>query len=340
MSYRLKTTGLLLNDDGELIEKGYATSLIKTYNRSSIKASKLRIKEWDYYAVLSEEHGIALTIADNGYMGFVSATVFDFVKKKEISNSIMTILPMGKMNLPHTSTKGETVFENKNCKIIFSTKGDERIVDFEWNNFYNGKDLKGLIQLKKSINDDSLVIATPFKENKKAFYYNQKINNLKASGFYVLGEEKKYFGDKKNFGVLDWGRGVWTYKNTWYWGSLSTLHNNKDFGFNIGYGFGDTSKATENIIFYDGKSHKISDVYFNIPPDSFMKPWTFTSNDNRFNMNFQPILDRHSSANFVVLKSNQHQVFGLFTGEIILDDGLKIEIEDELGFAEKVFNKW
>jgi hypothetical protein len=35
-----------------------------------------------------------------------------------------------------------------------------------------------------------------------------------------------------------------------------------------------------------------------------------------------------------------HQVFGLFTGTLVLDDGTKIELKDSLGFAEKVHNKW
>ncbi|MEI3102134.1 MAG: DUF2804 family protein [Oscillospiraceae bacterium] len=65
--------------------------------------------------------------------------------------------------------------------------------------------------------------------------------------------------------MLDWGRGVWTYHNTWYWGSASYHVNGVPFGWNIGYGFGDTSAASENMLFYKGKAHKLSQVKFNIP---------------------------------------------------------------------------
>ena len=47
-----------------------------------------------------------------------------------------------------------------------------------------------------------------------------------------------------------------------------------------------------------------------------------------------------ADTNVLILRSNQHQVFGLFTGYFILDDGTKVEIKNEIGFAEKVFNKW
>ena len=84
-----------------------------------------------------------------------------------------------------------------------------------------------------------MVIATPF-DKKGCFYYNRKINCLKAQGFYSLNGEKKPIN---GFGVLDWGRGVWTYSNTWYWSSLSCKSNDLTVGFNLGYGFGNTSAA-------------------------------------------------------------------------------------------------
>ena len=98
------------------------------------------------------------------------------------------------------------------------------------------------------------------------------------------------------------------------------------------------------MLFYDGKAHKLSQVTFNIPmkdgKEDYLSPWTFTSDDGRFEMNFTPIMDRASNTDFVILGSNQHQVFGKFTGSAILDDGTKIDVKDFVGFAEKVSNKW
>ena len=57
-------------------------------------------------------------------------------------------------------------------------------------------------------------------------------------------------------------------------------------------------------------------------------------------MDFVPIIDRHTDSNAVVIRSNQHQVFGRFTGSAVLDDGTVIKIKDFIGFAKKVHNKW
>ena len=57
-------------------------------------------------------------------------------------------------------------------------------------------------------------------------------------------------------------------------------------------------------------------------------------------MEFKPIINRASKTDVGIICSDQNQIFGLFTGTMILDDGTKVEIKDFLGFAERVFNKW
>ena len=190
-----------------------------------------------------------------------------------------------------------------------------------------------------------MVIATPFAEKKTAFYYNRKVIGMRASGTVWFDRKKYKFTPGNSYGLLDWGRGVWTYDNTWYWGAGQGVAEGHRFGFNIGYGFGDTSAASENMLFYDGAAHKLEDVAFLIPKDEkgrelYTEPWRFTSSDGRFEMAFTPIIDRKAKISLGVIMSDQHQVFGRFTGTAVLDDGRRIKLEDFLGFAEKVRNKW
>ena len=156
----------------------------------------------------------------------------------------------------------------------------------------------------------------------------------------LLRRQGYIFNPETDYGTLDWGRGVWTYDNTWYWGSGNKKINGKPFGFNIGYGFGDTSKASENMLFYDGKCHKLDDVTFHIPTDSYTDPWTFTSSDGRFEMDFMPIIDRSAKINAGIIVTDQHQVFGKMSGKVILDDGMILDIQELTCFAEKVHNKY
>ena len=312
------------------------------YCRDEIKAGKLRIKEWDYYLITDGHIGLALTIADNGYMGLDSISFLHFDEGWEQTKSPMRLFPRGKTGLPETSVDGASEIARGGYAMAFYHEDDARCLTFHMDNF-RGKDaIEGIVRLTDEPRE-SIVIATPF-DKPKHFYYNQKINCLRAEGWIELGDQRFELTPDRFFAVLDWGRGVWTYHNTWYWGSASGLLDGVPFGWNIGYGFGNTAAASENALFYDGTLHKLSRVTFEIPQKDgkfdYLAPWKFTSDDNRFYMDFTPVLDRSACMNVGVLKSDQHQVFGHFTGRVTLDDGTVLPVRDFFGFAERVENKW
>ena len=343
MQHEITSAIPLLDDRGNLTEPGYAKKLLPVYDRTKVKGGFARLKEWDYYYVGNHRFGVAMTVADNSYMGLDSISFLSFEGTPwEITKSPMRILPMGKTSLPTSSAAGLTTISGKDYHLTFEVSQGKRVLTGHMDNFKDGQAIEIDLTLTREP-EESLVICTPFEKNAH-FYYNQKINCMRAEGTVTIGDLVCTFSPEDSFGVLDWGRGVWTYKNTWYWGSASGLCGGADFGFNIGYGFGDTSAATENMLFYAGKAHKLSAVTFHIPmkdgKEDYLSPWKFTSDDGRFEMDFQPVLDRASNTDFKVLGSDQHQVFGRFSGTAVLDDGTRLEISDLFGFAEKVMNKW
>jgi len=329
----------LLNEHGFLANPGYALQPLFEYSRKEIAASKWRIKEWDYYATLNDRFGVSFTIADLGYSFLISAVMLDFVKKTQTKKTKIGWFSFGKLKLSSTSETGNVSYHGSGFDFDFIRETHQRKLICKIKDYLPGIDLDSELIIQAHL-DDSIVMATPWKENKKAFYYNQKINCMPTSGYVSIGNDKYLFKPEDSFTVLDWGRGVWTYKNTWYWGSASGVVNGKRFGFNIGYGFGDTSQASENIIFYDGVGHKLDQVTFEIDTTNYMNPWKFTSNDHRFELVMEPLIDRKDNTNFVIIKNLGHQVFGKYSGYVILDDGSKLEIKELLGFAEQITNHY
>ena len=338
----------LLNREGNLTEPGWARGLLWDYHRPDIRASGMRIKEWDYYLVVGDACAVAFTLSDDGYVGLQSVSLLELGEHPwEHTETILDAFPMGKFHLPGNSSAGDIVYDKGRLQLSYCLEEIEgkrvRHIRSNFADFYQKKPFSCDIVLEEP-DMDTMVIATPWDKDGH-FYYNQKINCLRAEGWIELGSRRYELTKDKFFAVLDWGRGVWTYHNTWYWGSASGELDGIPFGWNIGYGFGDTSAATENVLFYDGKIHKLGEVKFEIPMDEdgfedFMKPWVFTSDDNRFYMNFTPVLDRSAFMSAGVVLSDQHQVFGHFTGRITLDDGTVLPVRDFFGFAEKVENKW
>ena len=340
----------LLDERGMLTQPGWATSPVWEYDRSSIKASVLRIKEWDYYLVNDEEYGLALTIGDMGYAALVSASLLDFNTGTFATESTLGVLPLGRLGLPSTSALGTTSYSDKRVKMRFDVADGMRRLEVEFEDFKDGETLLAEIVLDKEPRD-SMVIATPWLEDDYAFYYNQKIIGMRAIGSFRLGAFEHKFYDRDTFGLLDWGRGVWTRDNTWYWSAAQGLQQGRRFGFNLGYGFGDTSAASENMVFVDGKAHKLGRVDFGIPVrdesakkvgDRFdlMRPWHFTDDEGRLDLTFTPEIDRCDYLDFKAIVSDQHQVFGLFDGWVLLDNGTRFDICALRGFAEAVHNMY
>lgn len=354
-SHEITEKQLLLNSNGDLLQPGWARSQLFEYHRKDIKAPKFRIKEWDYYMVIhdggesGESYGVAFTISDDGYVGLqsVSLLLLNSDHPWEHTETVLNVFPMGKLHLPETSDEGDCNYEDKRLKLHYKKTSSSREISCVFHDFFEGKTLRAKIDLEQP-DMESMVIATPW-DKPKHFYYNQKINTMKAKG-YVEFDGKRYdFSPEEDYGTLDWGRGVWTYDNTWYWGSGNGLIDGHDFGFNIGFGFGNTKNATENVIFYDKKIHKLDDVSIEIPNDidlydmdspHYMEPWRISESNHRFEMEFLPILDRFAKMDFKVIVSDQHQVFGRLDGFAVLDDGTKIEVRNRLCFIEKVHNKY
>lgn len=336
------TEGKLL-ENGRLAQAGYSTKTVRHYDRKDIKGHAWRIKEWDYYIVTDGKKAVALTVADNSYMSLVSASFLDFEHPSYKTTSEMKFFTFGKLNLPSCPENGNVDYRSGRSSFTFEKCENRRILSCKMDKFWDGTPFECQFELT-DFPHDQMTIATPF-DKPHAFYYNTKINCMRAKGHCIVKGQKFEFDSENSLETLDWGRGIWTYKNTWYWGSLQTrLDSGETFGFNLGYGFGDTSAASENMLFADGIAHKLDQVVFEIPQkdgkDDFLSPWKIHDNEGRLSLDFFPVLDRTDITDLGVLASKQHQVFGKFRGEAILDDGRKVKIDNRLGFAEKVFNKW
>lgn len=337
----------LLNERGTVSEPGWARTPVWTYNRENIKAPWFRRKEWDYYLFNTDEFAVAFTISDLGYIGMLSVSYLDLVKGTEHTESELVLLPKGKkFGLGADVSDCNASCDTKRLHMTFERAGKGRRIRCSFKDFDKAKHADLYADLTVYEPDmEAVYIATPWAEKETAFYYNCKMNCLTAEGTVTCGNIKKRVTRDKCAGVLDWGRGVWTYDNTWFWGTGSGWLGNELFGLNLGYGFSDRSSASENGIYYKGRIHKLETVSFDIPktPDgkrAFLEEWTVNSADGRLRSKFKPILDRSACMDFKVIISDQHQVFGKLTGTFVTDDGETLEFKDFICALEVVRNKY
>ncbi|MBA4375773.1 MAG: DUF2804 domain-containing protein [Anaerolinea sp.] len=341
--YLLKGPGKLLNADGNLSQTGWATRQVLDCNLEDCHFYRLkfmqgmRIKVWDYYAVTTPTHFFSFTISDIGYLGMVFAYVIEFATGKYEEQTLSIPFASG-VKIPRNSTSGESLYQGGGKNLRFDVDGSKRTLSVRWPGF-GATTLNAELEFIVPAEHESMTIAIPIPG--KRFYYNRKINCMPASGWVEYQGNRFEIQPETCLGNLDWGRGVWEYESFWVWASASGfLKDKRRIGLNLGFGFGDTSAATENCFVLEGKVHKLGGVKFAYNNKNFMAPWTMVSPDGRLDLVFTPFFERVAKTDLKILRSEVHQMFGRYNGSAVTDDGKKIEISGLIGWAEEHNARW
>ena len=339
----LQAPGRLLDAHGNLTSIGWATKPLLEANLEACQFYSLRflqwlrIKQWDYYAITTPSHFFSFTISDVGYLGMVFAYVIEFASGFYQEKTLTIPLATG-VKLPRTSEEGICGVQKGNIHLQFETHQAQRHLSVKWPGF-GGSQLAAEVDLSELPWHESMNIVIPIRD--KRFYYNRKINCMPASGWVDYGSQHHVLTPETCLASLDWGRGVWEYRSFWVWASASGfLQDRRRIGLNLGYGFGDTSAATENCFILDGSIHKLDQVTFTYGNHNFKSPWKMVSPDGRLELTFTPFFERVARSNALVLMSEVHQMFGRYNGTVVTDGGEVIEIKDLIGWAEEHHARW
>ncbi|HSN73635.1 MAG TPA: DUF2804 domain-containing protein [Anaerolineae bacterium] len=343
--HELTTPSPLLTPRGRLSQVGWARQPLLDCNLEAARfypallrpLQRLRIKRWDYYGVTTPERFFSVTLADLGYAGQAFIYTVDFASGHYHEETVTIPFSRG-VQLPRNSTEGESRYDNGQLRLSFQTTPAGRRLQVQWPNFA-GQPVSADISLRLAPEHESTVVVIPIAGQR--FYYNRKVNCLPAEGTLQIGDQRTEITPDACLGNLDWGRGVWEYRSFWVWASASGfLPDGRTVGLNLGFGFGDTSAATENTLTLAGRIHKLGQVDFSYDPADYRRPWRMTAPDGRLDLTFTPFVERVASTNLLVITSQVHQMFGRYAGQIQTDDGEIIQVDGLTGFAEEHHARW
>ena len=332
----ITTTQQLLDRKGNLLSAGYARHMNFVYDKKKTKLPSLRLKEWDFYQVhFDDRYVLQLTLGHVSYAMQISAALLDlttgqkreFGLLKRCTRAFKAAMPCN----PEVANK--ISYESKNLQVLLETTDKYRTLCLTATDFYGIKAEITLMLTNVNKAKEKMVIATPFFK-KRRWYLNYKENCFVVNGRARI--EDVCYDIKNGFGLLDWGRGVWPYKHSWVWGNGGTKVNGKHFGFNIGWGFGNTEAATENMFFYDNKAYKLGHVKEIAVGDNFR----YVDDEGRFEFEVETLFDNHTRTRMLWVNNECHQRFGIWRGKVKLDDGRVIEVPPFTAFCEHANNKW
>jgi len=344
MQTEITTPSPLLDLRGNLVQVGWARQPFLDCNLGNARfyalrpLQFLRLKRWDYYGLTTPGLFFSVTLAHLGYAGTVFLYTLDFRTGELIEETLL--VPLGKgIELPRNSTQGNSHFDNGQVHMDFRLEGATRHLQVDWPGYNKGEGISADVVLQCPPTHESMTIVIPI--HGRRFYYNRKLNCLPATGWIQRAQSRIEVKPERDLGNMDWGRGVWEYRSFWVWASASGfLSDGRTLGLNLGYGFGDTSAATENAFILNGRVHKLEQVDFSYDNANFLKSWTMKSPDGRLNLQFVPFKERVAKSDVPFIHSEVHQNFGHYSGTLCTDEGEPIQVHDLIGFAEEHHAQW
>ena len=318
---------------------GWARYPHVVYDPLRISSPRRFASESDRYILSSPTHLVVFEILDDGCMGYAFISVVSLKDKTRSTQTYRNFFPLGSFKLPRDSDSGSAKYQQKKMSLDFTVMDEGvRIITVDIPNFGRKRSLRGKVVLSPPPEAQSLVTHMPWRGIGNAFSYSRRSPWYFAEGVMQTDTAEIVFTRETAWGIFDWNRGVRPSSDLRFWASGCGMAEDRQVGFSVGYNSADSALGTENAFFLDGKLHKLDQVSFHLPLDRH-EPWRFTSNDNRLEMILSPNQDRFESHQMFLYSLKRRQLFGSFSGRVILDDGSELQFQDICGMAERRKNR-
>lgn len=325
----------VMDEAGRPQNFGWARFPFFEYDHNLVRAPRGRVSEGDRYVLFSPGHMVIFEVLDDGYLGYVFASVISLKDKSRSSHIIVTPFSLGSFDLPGGSESGSIKFSRKKVLLNFAAMdGGARIIKADFPKLSHRHSVRGEVVLTPPEDAESLATHMPWRGKRGAFSCLRRSPCYFAEGVIQFGSSEIVFTRGNAWGIFDWNRGVRPRSDLRFWAAGCGKIEDRIAAFNVGYSSADSAAGTENAFFLDGRIHKLDQVSFHMPSDRYM-PWRFTSNDNRLEMTFTPHQERDENHQLFFYSLKRRQLFGSFSGRVVLDDGSEFTFRNITGMAER-----
>lgn len=289
-----------------------------------------RNKRWEYWAVTTPTHLLALTVSSLDFAAVHEVWVHDRATGTSYGGSVVSPLG-GSVTLPGSLAAGPARASTPALTIeLDEVPGGTRLrarhstVSFD-------------VIAERPEGHEALGVVVPW--SRRLFQYTVKDVARPAHGTVTIDGEEFAVPAGESWAVLDHGRGRWPYSIHWNWGAASGTSDGHVIGVQVGGKWTDGTGSTENALLVDGRLHKISEeLTWVYDPGDWLAPWRI--HGELADLRFTPFFDKVSAMNLLVVSSSTHQCFGHYTGWMASDTGERVRVDGLLGWAEAVHNRW
>lgn len=289
-----------------------------------------RNKRWEYWAVTTPDHLLALTVSSLDFAAVHEVWIFDRRTERAVHHSAIGVghrsatLPANLEQGPARARQGALSID------IEEEAGGTRLRASIPGGSFD-------VFAARPDGHERLAVVVPW--NRRRFQYTVKDVARPASGTVTIGETTTTIDESDAWATLDHGRGRWPYDMRWNWGAGSgRLADGRVAGVQVGGQWTDGTGSVENSFLLGTRLHKISaQLQWTYDTADYLKPWRITGGG--LNAVFTPFYNKRSRTNLFVFSSSTDQCFGHWSGTFDTGDEL-VTFAGLTGWAEDVHNRW
>lgn len=337
----------LLDEKGNLAVCGWARHNFFEYERRLAKP-RSRVKEWDFYTISDGKFVLVFEFFNITLAAFAGLILIDLENKKIVNCGNTKLFARHSCLLPRLSDV-PNFFRYDRAGVVCQFDTRRNCKKLEYTGRLKGKKIAVNVNIDIDKDYEGLTTVTPLDKPNQFFLANKQFAMRAEGKIIVDGKVLHEFKKDDSFATMDWGRGLWPYKGQWYWANGAQEiefpdGTNHDFGFDFTWAINENANDLEAGLVVDGKIHKLGACSVEKFPgdnNSWMKEWHLKTEDGRFDATMTPIFDNCNNGIVLgIAGQNVHQVFGIWNGYGILDDGTKVEFKNMTAFCEYVISKW
>jgi hypothetical protein len=329
----------LCTPDGSTLDAAARGWSRRPLHRANLDGSFGRNKRWDYWAVLAGDLVVSAVYSDIDHLGLADVWWADLPTGE--SGGLGVVGPSDEFELPERPGTAPLRVARDGLDLqIVNDDGGTRLVA-AWTE-PDGQ--PGALDVMVALPDghESLNVVIPWSDT--VFNFTSKHQARPAVGTLTVGGRRWPIGGPdapEAWGVLDVGRGRWPSEIAWNWGGGAGRSGSHVVGLQIGAKWTEGTGFTENGVIVDGRLSKIgSELTWDYDWDHPLRPWHVTDPGGQLDIVLTPRFDKQTDVGGGEFGSQVHQVFGTWTGRLVTDDGLALELHDLQGFAEEARQRW
>ena len=305
-------------------------------HRANLDGCFGRNKRWDYWAVLAGDLAVSAVYSDIDHLGLADVWWVDLSSGVTGGKAIVTPND-GTIALPERAGTAPLLVDRDGLDLAIVDDEVGTRLTATWTEA-DGRPGHLDVMVEQPVGHESLNVVIPWSDDE--FNFTSKHQARPATGELVVGDRRWAIGPDA-WGVLDVGRGRWPHEIQWNWGGGAGRSGDHVVGLQIGAKWTAGTGFTENGLIVDGRLSKLgAELTWDYDWDEPMKPWHVLDPGGQLDVTLVPRYDKVTDVGGGEFGSQVHQVFGTWSGRLVTDDGLALDLDGLQGFAEEARQRW